>query len=189
LSGDYCNFLLERLGLGIPASWILTLAFAVAWLLVMLAYSPVADTLATRLVAKPPTLGAFRSLQQSRSKLLIGIVIAWIFGGFLEEVIFRGFVQRALETWLSLHLFEHLAIGVAICAAALAAGVVHLYQGLRAAVIIAQLSALFGVLFVISEHDLWAVVLCHGFYDTIAFIRFANGKSKYAQFADETHVT
>jgi uncharacterized protein len=155
----------------------------------MLALSPVADAFATRLVAKPPTLGAFRSLQQSRSKLLIGIVIAWIFGGFLEEVIFRGFVQRALEALLASRLFEPLAIGVAICAAALAAGLMHLYQGLRAAIIIAQLSALFGILFAISKHDLWAVVLCHGFYDTIAFIRFANSKSKYAQFAHDADVT
>ena len=172
-----------------PASWLSTLAFAVAWLLVMLAYSPVADPLAARLIAVPPKLAAFRFLQQSRSKLLIGIALACIYGGFLEEVIFRGFVQRALEALLVPRLFAPMGIGLAICAPALAAGIVHLYQGVRAAIIIAQLSALFGVLFVISEHDLWAVVLCHGLYDTIAFIRFANRKSKYAQFARDADVT
>jgi hypothetical protein len=48
-------------------------------------------------------------------------------------------------------------------------------------VIIAQLSVLFGVLFVASGYDLWAAVLCHGLYDTIAFARFASGKSHYAK--------
>ena len=48
-------------------------------------------------------------------------------------------------------------------------------------VIIVQLSVLFGVLFVASGYDLWAAILCHGLYDTIAFVRFASGKSRYAK--------
>jgi len=39
---------------------------------------------------------------------------------------------------------------------------------------------MFGVLFVISGYNLWAVMLCHGLYDTVAFIRFATKKSKYS---------
>jgi hypothetical protein len=39
---------------------------------------------------------------------------------------------------------------------------------------------LFGVLFVVSGYNLLAVMLCHGMYDTIAFIMFANKKSKYS---------
>jgi len=72
-----------------------------------------------------------------------------------------------------------------VCVAALGAGIVHLYQGLRAAIIITQLSIVFGVLFVLSGYNLWTVVLCHGLYDTIAFIRFASGKSKYAKLEDD----
>ncbi|HXX77998.1 MAG TPA: hypothetical protein VEI53_05885 [Ktedonobacteraceae bacterium] len=47
-------------------------------------------------------------------------------------------------------------------------------------VIITQLSALFDVLFVISGYNLRAVILCHGSYDSIAFIRFANKQSNYS---------
>jgi hypothetical protein len=47
-----------------------------------------------------------------------------------------------------------------------------------------QLSMLFGLLFVLSGHDLWAVILCPGLDDTIAFIRFANKTSKYSRFED-----
>ncbi len=56
------------------------------------------------------------------------------------------------------------------------AGLVHLYQGPRGAVIVAPLS----VLFVLSGSNLWTVILCHGLYDTVAFVRFARGKSKYS---------
>jgi membrane protease YdiL (CAAX protease family) len=57
----------------------------------------------------------------------------------------------------------------------------HSYQGPRAMLLITQLSLLLGVLFVVSGYNLWAVMLCHGLYDSIAFIKFATKKSKYSQ--------
>src|SRR5689334_21661556 len=69
---------LEMFGLDAPASWPWTVVLAVAWLALMLGYSPVADRIATRWVAKPPTLGAFRPLQQSTGRLIAGIVVAWV---------------------------------------------------------------------------------------------------------------
>jgi len=89
--------MLASLGLSTSVSWLSTIGFAVAWLALMLAYSPLADRLATRWVDKPPTLDAFRALQQSGSKLLIGIVVAWVLGGFLEELIFRGIILQSIE--------------------------------------------------------------------------------------------
>ncbi len=172
---------LKTLGLNHPSSWLSTFGFALAWLVLMLAYSPLADRIATRWVAKPPTLGAFRMLQQSRSKLILGIVAAWILGGFLEELIFRGIILQSTQRLLSPVLARPMATAIAVCTAALGAGLIHLYQGPRAAIIVTQLSVLFGLLFVISEYNLWTVVLCHGLYDTIAFIRFANKQSKYSQ--------
>jgi membrane protease YdiL (CAAX protease family) len=161
-------------------SWPITAA-AVAWALLMLALTPVADAIASRWIAKPPTLDVFRQLQQSRMKLAIGIVIAWLLGAFLEELVFRGVVQQWLEQNLAASLpSPAAATAIAIVIAAIGAGVLHLYQGLRAAVIITQLSMLFGVLFALSGNNLWSVFLCHGLYDTVAFIRFANKQSRYS---------
>jgi uncharacterized protein len=174
-------FSLHSVGLARPSSWLSTITLAIAWLLLMLAYSPLADKIATRLVAAPPTLNAFRALQQSKAKLVLGIIVAWILGGFLEEIVLRGFILQSVRASLTYRLPAPLAVAIAICAAAAVAAVLHLYQGIRAALIITQLSILFGLLFVLSGSNLWTVILCHGFYDTIAFIRFATKKSKYAK--------
>ena len=171
----------HSLGLSRPSSWPWTIILATLWLLLMLAYSPLADKIATRLVAAPPTLSAFRQLQQSKAKLLLGIVVAWVLGGFLEEIFLRGFVLQSVRNLLAPKLPIASATAIAICAAAALAALFHLYQGLRGVVIITQLSILFGLLFVLSGFNLWAVILCHGLYDTIAFIRFATSKSKYAK--------
>jgi CAAX protease family protein len=176
---------LDALGLGIPISWLPTLGFALAGLVVMLAYSPIADRLASRWFEQPPTLETFRVIQQSRLKLIAGILVAWVLGGILEELVFRGIVLNSIRSVLSLQMTDPLAAGIAICIAALGAGLIHLYQGPRAAVIITQLSVLFGVLFVVSGYNLWAVMLCHGLYDTVAFVRFARKKSKYSNLEGE----
>jgi membrane protease YdiL (CAAX protease family) len=176
----YGQVTLDELGLGIANSWLPTIGFALAWLGLMVAYSPLADWLATRWVAQPPTLESFGVIQQSKGKLIAGIVVAWVLGGILEELIARGIVLKSVESLLTPWLIEPIAAAVAVCTAALGAGLMHFYQGPRAVAIITQLSVLFGVLFVVSGYNLWAVMLCHGLYDTIAFIRFANKKSKYS---------
>lgn len=93
----------------------------------------------------------------------------------------RGLLLNAAERGLAAWLQVPLAAAVAVALAAGGAGVLHLYQGPRAAVIISQLSVLFGLLFVISGHNLWALMLCHGAYDTIAFVRFGVKTLKYAK--------
>jgi len=175
------NIALRTLGLGPPHSWPLTIALALIWLAAMYVYSPIADRIATYFAAKPPTLGAFRPLQRSVSRLLIGIIIAWIAGAFLEEFLLRGIILIRIETILMVQFPAIVSVALAVLGAACVGGVFHLYQGLRGAIIITQLSVLFGVLFVVSGYTLWSVVLCHGLYDTIAFVRFATGRSKYAK--------
>ncbi len=169
------------IGLVKPRAVGLATGLSVGWTLLMLVVSPIADRIATAVFAKPPTLGAFRALQESWFKLAAGIVFAWIAGGFLEELALRGVVLRGLESWLSPHLPGLAAITVAVVAAAAGGFVIHLYQGLRAAFIVAQLSILFGILFVLGGHTLFTQVLAHGLYDTVAFVRFALGRSKYSQ--------
>ncbi len=171
--------------LRVPGSWPATIGLAVAWLVLMLAYSPWADRIATRWVDQKPALHAFRALQQSRSRLLAGLLVAWALGGFLEELVLRGIILPLVAALMSLWLVRPIAVGIAVGAAAALAGFVHLYQGPRAALIITQLSVLFGVLYVISGYNLWAVIVCHGLYDTIAFIRFATKRSKYSNLSGD----
>ena len=171
---------LAELGLGIPISWLSTLGFALVGLVLLLAYSPLADRLASNRFHQPPTLGAFRGIQRSWVSLLAGILVAWLLGGVLEELIARGIVLTSIESWLSPWTSAPVGAGVAVILAAFGAGLMHIYQGPRAAVIIAQLSVLFGILFVVSGNNLWIVIICHGLYDTIAFVRFATKRSKYS---------
>ena len=77
-------------------------------------------------------------------------------------------------------LTQPIATLIAIGVVAFGATLFHFYQCPRGMLIIAQLSFLFGVLFVISGYNLWCVMICHGLYDPVTFVRFASKKSKYS---------
>ncbi len=177
---------LQTLGLGASFDWFPVMVIALIWLGLMLVYSPLADRLASRWFAQPPSLGAFRALKRSWINLIAGIAAAWLLGGFLEELIARGILLQSINAAASPWLAAPLAAGIAIAISAAGAGLMHLYQGPRAALIIAQLSILFGVLFVLTGYNLWAVIVCHGLYDTIAFIHFATQKSKWSKGEGDT---
>lgn len=155
--------------------------FALAGLIAALIYSPAADWLAKKAFAAPPNLAAFEPLKDSRTKLVIGIVIAWILGGFIEEIVLRGIVLRETEHAFRGLLGSPFPTVIAIWTAAIAAAILHLYQGRRAALVILQISVIFGAVFIAAHRDLWAAILCHGLYDTNAFIRYANGTSRYSK--------
>jgi hypothetical protein len=93
-------------------------AYAIAGLAALLAWSPVADRIATRLVTTPPPLRVFAGLQRSRSTLVLGIVIAWALSGVLEEVLLRGVIVRWLHNALPSagHQVPAAAIGVVVAA-------------------------------------------------------------------------
>lgn len=176
---------LQELGLSLDRPWPATAGFGLGGLAVLLAYSPLADRLAEGLAHEPPDLNAFRAIQRSKSALVAGIAAAWIFGGFLEELIVRGIVLNSLAGWLSAGLPASWAAASAVLVAAVGAGLAHSYQGKRAMLITGQLSILLGALFVLSGFNLWAAILCHGLYDTIAFIRFARKQSRYSHLNRE----
>ena len=177
----------------IPISWWRVVVFAAAWTAIMFAYSPLARQVERQL--EPDSSSQDQTLwlvpTPSRSpevKLIARYRSRWVLGGwgclcrrsddwwFQEESILKSLWRRIVVRMAHVPI----ATAVAVCIAALGAGLIHFYQGPRAMVIITQLSILFGVLFVIGGYNLWTVMLCHGLYDTIAFIRFANKKSKYS---------
>lgn len=167
----------QALGLNPASGWLETLLWALCGLVVMLAYSPLADRLATRLMKRPPTLGVFRPLQRSWAHLALGLLVAWLLGAGIEEIALRG----VLLQWVAGLTTGAPGLAAGLLAAALVAAALHLYQGPRAALIIGQLSWLFGLVFVLSGRNLWAAILCHGLYDTVAFVRFATGRSRYSR--------
>lgn len=66
---------IKLVNLGLRPFWLPAISFAVVGLVISLAYSPLADKIASRWFEKPPTLDSFRAVQQSKINLVIGILL------------------------------------------------------------------------------------------------------------------
>lgn len=97
--------------------------------------------------------------------LLIITAAAWIVGGFYEEIVFRGFIQRIIQKWFSKYKPSFWIAGVFT---SLLFGLYHWQQGIFG-VIPAALGGFYWICLLKQYNgNLWYPVVSHAFYDTIA---------------------
>lgn len=97
--------------------------------------------------------------------LLLIIIAAWIGGGFYEEIVFRGFIQKVIERWIKK---QNYAFWIAGGITSVLFGLYHQQQGVFG-VISATLGGLYWTfLFKRYKRNLWYPMVSHAVYDTIA---------------------
>ena len=96
---------------------------------------------------------------------LFWITVAWVIGGFTEELIFRGFLISRFEG-----VFARLpmAIGIAILLQAIIFGQQHFYyQGAAGMLATGAAGLVSGIAYVLLKRNLWPVILAHGLSNTL----------------------
>ena len=113
-------------------------------------------------VPQPSFLGYIRG---NTSGFLFWVAIGWIVGGFMEEVLFRGFLLTRVS-----QLFADPALGLAvgIVGQALLFGALHLYAGAFAFVFATTLALSSGIFYLLLGRNLWPLIIMHGVWNTAA---------------------
>lgn len=95
------------------------------------------------------------------------VAVAWIVGGFTEELLFRGFLISRFERLFSPVPF---AIVIAIVLQAVVFGHQHFYyQGLGGALATGLIALVSGIFFVLLKRNIWPLILSHGLANTLGF--------------------
>jgi len=125
-----------------------------------------------------PNLEAFAVLRGNIAALAGGLVIAWIFGAFIEELLFRGFLLNTLYNVLAKEgSLQWFTWSVAIFITSVFVGIGHSYQGIVGMVGTGFIAVGFGIIYLLNRRNLWSCILAHGLYDTVAFILVYAGVS------------
>ena len=106
---------------------------------------------------------------------VVFILLGWVFGGFCEEIIYRGYVLKRLaiilgdtnKAWLFSAIMASIVFGFA-----------HNYQGPSGIIVTAILASLFGLIFMCNKNNLIVLVLTHGIYNMIAITLIYLGKAR-----------
>ncbi|MEM8814924.1 MAG: CPBP family intramembrane glutamic endopeptidase [Pseudomonadota bacterium] len=95
------------------------------------------------------------------------VAIAWIVGGFTEELLFRGFLISRFEQLCSGVPF---AVVIAIVLQAILFGHQHFYyQGLAGALATGLIALVSGLFYILLKRNIWPLILSHGLANTLGF--------------------
>ncbi len=93
------------------------------------------------------------------------VVVSWVVGGFVEEMLFRGMLISRLERLLS---GGGLAVAMAVILQSAVFGQQHFYyQGWAGALATGGIALVSGVFYLLLKRNLWALILSHGAANTI----------------------
>ncbi|HSM25414.1 MAG TPA: CPBP family intramembrane glutamic endopeptidase, partial [Anaerolineaceae bacterium] len=100
------------------------------------------------------------------------VVMVWLLVAILEEGIFRGYFITELTSLFGKGI---LAVSVGILISSLVFGLSHGYQNKCGILSTGIVGIILGIIFVLSEYNLWLVIFTHGFVDTVGIGLIAVG--------------
>jgi membrane protease YdiL (CAAX protease family) len=143
-------------------------------LVVTLIGGGIAESVATSLISEPSIDNeALTSTMQDRFANVAGnipvylfwIAISWGIGGFVEELLFRGFLINRFES-----LFQRLPFAViygVLIQAAIFGQQHYYYQGMNGLIATGVIGLLSGIIYITCGRRLWPLILSHGLANTL----------------------
>ena len=114
------------------------------------------------------TISRFGDMEGNLQLYLWWVTLGWIFGGFFEEMLFRGFLLSRIELMLGKGKISTI---IAIFFQAAIFGIIHFYyQGAYGALTIFMAASFIGLCYVLFGRNLWPLILSHGLLDTLGFL-------------------
>ncbi|MFC3093746.1 CPBP family intramembrane metalloprotease [Alteromonas sediminis] len=124
--------------------------------------------IAKHFFVKPDESLRFAHLAGNLPVTLWYIMLGWLVGGLVEELVYRAFFITALQRILGPHW---IATAIAIVIPGLFWAARHVYfKGAYGAVFMFFSSLVFGACYVLSKRCLWPNVVLHGLINTFGFI-------------------
>lgn len=105
--------------------------------------------------------------------LIAWVAIAWVVGGFGEEILIRGYLMNRIGVLLGGGVTGW---SIALFVQAASFGLLHFYLGLGGVVTIGVKALFSGLFFLLSRRNLWPLVFVHGLWDTLGItLVYLNG--------------
>ena len=159
---SFKRFQVKAIWIGIIAAILLSLFFRYAW-----------DPFINNIIPSGKIdLSDFASIRNNPVNYAIMLLLALLVGGFYEEIIFHGFIFTRLEK-----IFKgKWATIIAFILTTIIFGLYHFQQGLKGILLTAVAGAVYHVLILKFNRNLWYGIFVHAFFDFIGLTLIYLGK-------------
>ncbi|BCY16667.1 hypothetical protein hrd7_05160 [Leptolinea sp. HRD-7] len=161
---------IRTMGFKRPKSWAKLVGFVLAGVVILQLFDiGVAIPVLNRLTGTTIDYSGFRNLKGNVGLLVTFLLFTWTLAAFIEEIAFRGYLQKLL-----FGLFGSSLTGIilTIGISSLLFGLIHTEQGIIGVVVSAIDGIFFGWLKWKHDNNLWASILAHGLYNSLGLIIF-----------------
>jgi len=153
-----------------PKSWFRTVLMSLGVALVVLGMvvlliNPIINAFPN---LEPRDMSSFNYLTGNLPNLIINLVFMLITAGFLEELLWRGYLMNRLIDLQGKQ--TQLAWVIALVGSAVIFGLGHFYQGPIGIFKTGVIGLVFGLSYLAVGRNLWPLILSHAFIDSIDFI-------------------
>ena len=157
-------------GLARPKSWVRTILMSIG-VFVGIAVSFTLLSSLIQLVFPIPeqNISRFDILRGNLPNLILNVVAIWFTAGFLEELLWRGYLMNRLIDLQGRS--TKLAWAISLVASSIIFGLGHTYQGLGGVIKITTAGLLFGTAFLTTKRNLWPLIITHAILDSIGFVQ------------------
>ncbi len=156
----------RRLGLVRPARWRTIVLIALGAVFATGIVQSIVGAVVSPFFGQPD-LSVISKLQGDPLFLLQLLVISWVNGAFAEEILFRGFLMPRLAEWWG---GTRQVWVIAALLSSVVFGLGHAYQGVTGMVGTGMTGLVLAGVYLVAKRNLWASVLSHGLFDSIAFV-------------------
>ena len=169
---------LSDFGLIVPARWLRYIGLGIVVFMAAMAYDlavrPLLDATVASVTHTSATLAEqhFTALRGNNALLALSIAVGWVFGGFGEEFLFRGFIMTRIAQLLG---GGRAAWIIALFLQAIPFAIGHAYQGPVGVVGIYFGALITGAGTLIWGRNLWPSIVAHGLQDTVGFLALYTG--------------
>jgi membrane protease YdiL (CAAX protease family) len=159
-----------ELGLRRPRSWVLAILTSVGMAVVITLLLIVLTEILIRTFPNgaPPDESRFAPLHGHLPNLLINVVAVWFTAGFIEEMMWRGYLMNRVVDLVG---STTLAWSIALIGSAAIFGIIHAYQGPLGILRTGVAGLLFGIAYlIVGRRNLWILIIAHALIDTVSFV-------------------
>ncbi len=164
----------RSVGLRRPAQWRRTLLVGVAAGVVYQFFSLyVLEPLIVLLTGEAIDLSQFAQIKGNVFAFFAFLLLIWTFAAFGEEFVHRGYLMNRVA---ELAGGDGKAWALSLVLVSILFGVGHAYQGISGVATNVAAGLFYGALYLWAGRNLWAPIIAHGVYDTVALLLIFWGK-------------
>ena len=156
---------IRSLGFRHQDNWLKTIAIAAAGYAAVLGAQTIAAAILPE-IFNPDDPGYYADLVGNTALYVFSLISGVVIGGFVEEMIFRGFLLTRL---IKIYGKSNRAILSIVAVTSLAFGLMHISQSLGSAIATGIFSLIASLIFVKTRCNLWLIILMHSVNNIVTF--------------------